>query len=319
MMALTFADVVARYLFNRPLSGAFELTELLLLVLIFAGLPLVSYADEHVTMDFVDRLVSEGGRRRLESGVHVINAAVMTLLAWLVWSTALWHPTVSWRYTALCLTGCAGVAVLGARRPGVAAWHFVPLGLLAVLLMPLAEGWGHLQLSPVRAGFLGATLASETTAAATGAVGVVRRDPMAMLPFCGYNMGDYWAHWLSIARGATRPPKIFRVNWFQRNDQGKFIWPGFGENLRVLRWVIERSKGSGQADETPIGYVPKPSALNGEGLEVSQADLNQLVSVDREAWKNNLKSQGDFFATFGDHLPQGMKEEHKALAKRLNS
>ena len=167
--------------------------------------------------------------------------------------------------------------------------------------------------------FLGATLASETTAAATGAVGVVRRDPMAMLPFCGYNMGDYWAHWLSIARRATRPPKIFRVNWFQRNDQGKFIWPGFGENLRVLRWVIERAHGSGAADETSIGFVPKISALNGGGLKVSEADLQQLVAVDREGWKSNLKSQAEYFDSYGDHLPQGIKEEHRALAARLKA
>ncbi len=150
-------------------------------------------------------------------------------------------------------------------------------------------------------------------------MGVVRRDPMAMLPFCGYNMGDYWSHWLSIAQQASNPPKIFRVNWFQRNDQGKFIWPGFGENLRVLRWVIERSKGGGVADETAIGYVPKPSALNGGGLNVSKDDINQLVAIDREGWKNNLKSQGDYFDTFGDHLPAGIKEEHKALAKRLKA
>ena len=166
--------------------------------------------------------------------------------------------------------------------------------------------------------FLGATLASETTAAATGAVGVVRRDPMAMLPFCGYNMGDYWGHWLSMAKRITHPPKIFRVNWFQRNERGRFLWPGFGENLRVLRWIIERSKGGGQANETPIGYVPKASSLSGEGLEISEADVDQLVAVDREAWKNNLKSQGDFFDTFGDRLPAGIKEEHKALAGRLN-
>jgi phosphoenolpyruvate carboxykinase (GTP) len=166
--------------------------------------------------------------------------------------------------------------------------------------------------------FLGATLASETTAAATGAVGVVRRDPMAMLPFCGYNMGDYWEHWLSMAKLASNPPKIFRVNWFQRNDQGKFMWPGFGENLRVLRWVIERCKGGGNAQETPIGYVPKPEALNG-GLKISQGDLNRLVTVDREGWKNNLKSQGEFFDKFGDHLPAGIREEHNALSARLKT
>ena len=180
-------------------------------------------------------------------------------------------------------------------------------------LVPLAYqsfNWQH-------GTFLGATLASETTAAATGAVGVVRRDPMAMLPFCGYNMGDYWAHWLSMAQRATQPPKIFRVNWFQRNDQGKFIWPGFGENLRVIRWVIERCKGGGEAEETPIGYMPKVSALNGGDLKVSKSDLNQLVAIDREGWKSNLKSQGEYFDNFGDHLPAGIKEEHKALANRL--
>jgi phosphoenolpyruvate carboxykinase (GTP) len=165
--------------------------------------------------------------------------------------------------------------------------------------------------------FLGATLASETTAAATGAVGVVRRDPMAMLPFCGYNMGDYWGHWLSMGKRATNPPKIFRINWFQRNERGRFLWPGFGENLRVLRWVIERAKGGGQADETAIGYLPKASSLSGPGLEVSRSDIDQLVAVDREAWKTNLKSQSDFFDTFGDHLPAGLKEEHSSLANRL--
>ncbi|HEY1232322.1 MAG TPA: phosphoenolpyruvate carboxykinase (GTP) [Candidatus Binatia bacterium] len=165
--------------------------------------------------------------------------------------------------------------------------------------------------------FLGATLASETTAAATGAVGVVRRDPMAMLPFCGYNMGDYWGHWLSMSQRATHPPKIFRVNWFQRNEQGKFIWPGFGENLRVLRWVIERCKGGSDAEETPIGYVPRVSALNGGDLKISKSDLNQLIAVDRDGWKNNLRSQSEYFDNFGDHLPAQIKEEHKALANRL--
>ena len=165
--------------------------------------------------------------------------------------------------------------------------------------------------------FLGATLASETTAAATGAVGVVRRDPMAMLPFCGYNMGDYWGHWLSMAKRATNPPKIFRVNWFQRNERGRFLWPGFGENLRVLRWVIERAKGGGQANETAIGYLPKASSLSGAGLKISRSDVDQLLAVDREAWKTNLKSQSSFFDTFGDHLPAGLKEEHSSLANRL--
>ena len=132
-------------------------------------------------------------------------------------------------------------------------------------------------------------------------------------------MGDYWAHWLSMAKRATNPPKIFRVNWFQRDAQGKFLWPGFGENLRVLRWVIERSKGAGQAEETAIGYVPKAASLNGDGLRISKADLNQLVGVDREGWRSNLKGQGEYFERFGDRLPAGIKEEHKALSNRLKA
>ena len=162
--------------------------------------------------------------------------------------------------------------------------------------------------------FLGATLASETTAAATGAVGVVRRDPMAMLPFCGYNMGDYWAiGWPWPSAPAIRR-RFSASTGFQRNERGRFLWPGFGENLRVLRWVIERSKGGGQAKETPIGYVPKASSLNGEGLECLQIRSRTVGDCRPRGWKNNLKSQGDYFDNFGDHLPAGIKEEHKALA-----
>jgi phosphoenolpyruvate carboxykinase (GTP) len=153
--------------------------------------------------------------------------------------------------------------------------------------------------------FLGATLASETTAAATGAVGVVRRDPMAMLPFCGYNMGDYWGNWLSIGQRLTRPPKVFRVNWFRRDASGRFLWPGFGENLRVLDWVIQRCKGAGGAGETPIGYLPTRAALDRRGLDVSDEALAELLSVDRDGWRANLRSQAEFFAKFGDRLPAG--------------
>lgn len=167
--------------------------------------------------------------------------------------------------------------------------------------------------------FLGATLASETTAAATGAVGVVRRDPMAMLPFCGYNMAEYWGHWISMAKRASKPPKIFRVNWFRRDEKGRFMWPGFGENLRVLHWIIERSKGAGKAEETPIGYLPAASALNRKGLGMSDGALKELLTVDREGWRANLKSQAEFFEKFGDRLPAGIREEHDALAKRLKA
>jgi phosphoenolpyruvate carboxykinase (GTP) len=167
--------------------------------------------------------------------------------------------------------------------------------------------------------FLGATLSSETTAAATGAVGVVRRDPMAMLPFCGYNMADYWEHWLAVGRRLTHPPRIFRVNWFRRDAGGRFLWPGFGENLRVLQWVIERCQGGGGAVETPIGHLPTASALNRRGLDLSDQALAELLAVDRDGWRANLRGQEEFFARFGDRLPAGIREQHDALARRLRA
>ena len=182
-------------------------------------------------------------------------------------------------------------------------------------LVPLvyqAFGWQH-------GTFLGATLSSETTAATTGAVGVVRRDPMAMLPFCGYNMADYWGHWLAMEKRVPKPPRIFRVNWFRRDERGTFLWPGFGQNLRILKWVIERCKGGGEAEETPIGYVPTRSAIDRKGLDVSADALKELLRVDREGWRANLRSQAEFFEKFGDRLPAGIREEHEALARRLKA
>lgn len=168
--------------------------------------------------------------------------------------------------------------------------------------------------------FVGATLASETTAATTGAVGVVRRDPMAMLPFCGYNMADYWGHWLSMEKRASHLPKVFRVNWFRTDEKGRFLWPGFGENLRVLKWVIERCKGGGgEAEETPIGYVPTRAAIGGHGLHVPDGALTELLRVDRDGWRNTVRSQTEFFEKFGDRLPAGMRDEAKALARRLKA
>jgi len=182
-------------------------------------------------------------------------------------------------------------------------------------LVPLvyqAFGWQH-------GTFLGATLSSETTAATTGAVGVVRRDPMAMLPFCGYNMADYWGHWLAMEKRVPKPPRIFRVNWFRRDERGTFLWPGFGQNLRILKWVIERCKGGGEAEETPIGYVPTRSAIDRKGLDVSADALKELLRVDREGWRANLRSQAEFFEKFGDRLPAGIREEYEALARRLKA
>ena len=165
--------------------------------------------------------------------------------------------------------------------------------------------------------FVGAGMASETTAAATGAVGVVRRDPMAMLPFCGQNMGDYWAHWLSMEERLAHPPKVFHVNWFRRDAGGNFLWPGYGDNLRVLEWIVERARGGGAATETPIGHVPPASAIDLQGLDLPAANLEQLLSIDREAWRDEVRNLKEYFAKFGSRLPPAIAAEADSLAARL--
>ena len=167
--------------------------------------------------------------------------------------------------------------------------------------------------------FLGSIMASETTAAAAGAVGNLRRDPFAMLPFCGYNMADYFAHWLTFADrfDESSLPKIFYVNWFRRADDGHWLWPGYGENSRVLEWVFERSAGRGQAVETPIGYVPAPGALNVDGLNLPEADLSLLFAVNHDEWRNEVPLIRQHFAQFGDRLPAALLEQVDDLEERL--
>ncbi len=166
--------------------------------------------------------------------------------------------------------------------------------------------------------FVGATMASETTAAAAGAVGVVRRDPMAMKPFCGYNMADYFGHWLEMGAkmDPEKAPKIFHVNWFRLDENGKFMWPGFGDNMRVLNWIIDRCEGKADAVESPIGYLPKE--IDTTDLDISNDVMNELLSVDKEVWKEDLEDQKKFFAQFGDKLPQGIKDEMAKLEENLN-
>ena len=167
--------------------------------------------------------------------------------------------------------------------------------------------------------FVGSIMASETTAAATGAVGVVRRDPMAMLPFCGYHMGDYWAHWLEMGKIlGDKAPKIFNVNWFRTDENGDFIWPGYGDNMRVLDWIIERCEGTVDAVETPIGYEPKSEDINVEGLDgITTETVKDLLSVDRDLWKEEAKGIEEFYQKFGEKLPKEMSEELKNLEARL--
>ena len=165
--------------------------------------------------------------------------------------------------------------------------------------------------------FVGATMASETTAAATGNVGIVRRDPMAMLPFCGYNMADYFGHWLEMGKRIPKPPKIFHVNWFRKGADGKFLWPGFGENVRVLKWILERVEGRGGAEETPIGFVPSRNALTLDGLNLSSETVDELLEVDPEDWEQELLDSKEFLNKFGSRLPRAIREEHDKLSGRL--
>jgi phosphoenolpyruvate carboxykinase (GTP) len=166
--------------------------------------------------------------------------------------------------------------------------------------------------------FMGASMASETTAAATGAVGVVRHDPMAMLPFCGYNMADYFGHWLKMGRNTAQPPKIFQVNWFRTDAQGNFLWPGFGQNVRVLKWILERVRGGGKAAETPVGWIPTLDGIECEGLDLPTSTLEELLQIDRADWENEIASQREFFAQFGSRLPREIQAEHEALQQRLH-
>jgi phosphoenolpyruvate carboxykinase (GTP) len=166
--------------------------------------------------------------------------------------------------------------------------------------------------------FVGSIMASETTAAAAGAVGVVRRDPMAMLPFCGYHMGDYFQHWIDMGKKIKVQPKIFNVNWFRTDSEGHFIWPGFGDNMRVLDWILKRCEETVDADETAIGYVPKPEDINLEGCGVDKETLKGLLNVDTETWKKEAEGIKEFYKKFGDKLPKELNEELASLESRLN-
>jgi len=182
-----------------------------------------------------------------------------------------------------------------------------------VPLVNEARDWQH-------GTFLGSIISSEKTAAAVGKIGELRRDPMAMLPFCGYNMADYWNHWLSIGkRDGAKLPKIFYVNWFRKGDDGKFLWPGFGENSRVLKWVFERCEGKAQAVETPIGRLPAKGALDLDGLDIGDAQLQQLMRVDVDGWLQEIPLIREYYQQFGDRMPQALFDELDALESALNT
>ncbi len=190
--------------------------------------------------------------------------------------------------------------LFGGRRAGV------------VPLVTESFNWQH-------GTFLGATASSETTAASVGKVGQLRRDPMAMLPFCGYHMGDYFGHWLEIGKRSSNLPKIFYVNWFRQDENGKFLWPGYGENSRVLKWVFDRCEGKVHAAETAIGLLPNPADLDMKGLDLSAEKISKLLNVDIEGWLAEVPRIREHFARFGDRLPQGMRDEVDALEQRLKS
>ncbi|HEY9367869.1 phosphoenolpyruvate carboxykinase (GTP) [Streptomyces sp.] len=182
----------------------------------------------------------------------------------------------------------------------------------AVPLVTESFNWNH-------GVFLGANVASEKTAAAEGKVGELRRDPFAMLPFCGYNMGDYMAHWIKVGASAdaAKLPKIYYVNWFRKNDAGKFVWPGFGENSRVLKWIVERLQGTAEGVETPIGVLPTADSLDTDGLDLPAEDLEFLLKVDRDVWREEAALVPEHLNTFGDHTPKELWDEYRALVERL--
>ncbi|MEN1727514.1 MAG: phosphoenolpyruvate carboxykinase (GTP) [Pseudomonadota bacterium] len=187
--------------------------------------------------------------------------------------------------------------VFGGRRAGLA-----PLVLEA-------EDWRHGVL-------IGGAMASETTAAAAGQVGVIRRDPMAMKPFCGYHFGDYWEHWLEVGSKLSNPPSIFQVNWFRRDDDGNFIWPGFGENLRVLEWILNRTSGNAEAVKTPVGLLPAPGGINTDGLD-EQPDLDTLLAIDPQQWREEMASIDGFLDDYAPRVPQALRDELERVRTAL--
>jgi phosphoenolpyruvate carboxykinase (GTP) len=165
--------------------------------------------------------------------------------------------------------------------------------------------------------FLGARMGSETTAAAAHRIGVLRRDPMAMLPFCGYNMGDYFRHWLSMGKKLTKPPKIFTVNWFRIDEDREFIWPGFGDNIRILEWMVDRVNGKSGAKEASIGFVPRVSDLNLEGLNISKQKLEKILDINLSDWKQEIIDIKNFLSQFGYRLPPEILQEYDRLANKV--
>ena len=223
------------------------------------------------------------------------------------------HPNS--RFTAPAVN-CPCISSEFENPAGVPISAFVFGGRRAKLapLVYQSRDWNH-------GVFVGSIMASETTAAAAGAVGVVRRDPMAMLPFCGYNMGDYWQHWIDIGKtlDADKAPKIFNVNWFRKDDEGNFMWPGFGDNLRVLEWIIKRCEGEVDAQETAIGYLPYAKDINIEGLEgeVTVESLESILDVDKDLWAAEADGIAEFYAKFGNKLPETLKAELETLKANL--
>lgn len=222
------------------------------------------------------------------------------------------HPNS--RFTAPAVN-CPCISSEFENPNGVPISAFVFGGRRAKLtpLVYQSKNWNH-------GVFVGSIMGSETTAAATGQVGVIRRDPMAMLPFCGYNMGDYWKHWIEIGESLDedKAPKIFNVNWFRKDDEGNFLWPGFGDNLRVLDWIIDRCEGKVDAQETAIGYLPYAKDINLEGLDMTEADLEKILDVDKDAWKEELKGVDELYAKFGDKLPKELSDVLNEVKSNLD-
>ncbi|MBI2191818.1 MAG: phosphoenolpyruvate carboxykinase (GTP) [Planctomycetes bacterium] len=219
------------------------------------------------------------------------------------------HPNS--RFTAP-IAQCPSLSARSADPDGVPLSALIFGGRRARVppLVYQARDWAH-------GVYVGATMASETTAAQSGRTGIVRRDPMAMLPFCGYHMADYFTHWLTMGSRLKRPPAIFHVNWFRTGPDGRYLWPGFGQNLRVLLWILQRAEGQGEAVETPIGLVPRPGSLHLDGLNLSAAALEALLKVDRDEWHREAAEHKAFLDGFGPRLPEALWAQHQELVRRL--